>query len=43
MKKRRADDEEVMRKIDELMKDPVRWREYIESRADKALSYWRKR
>ena len=41
--KRRADDEEVMRKLDELMKDPVKFQEYVEARADKALKHWRKR
>jgi len=43
MKKRRAGDEEVMRKLDELMKDPEKFQKYVEARAEKALEYWRKR
>jgi hypothetical protein len=43
MKAREAEDEEVMRKLDRLMKDPAKWREYIESRAEKAVKNWRKR
>jgi hypothetical protein len=40
MKAREADDEEVMRKLDRLMKDPAKWREYVESRAEKAITNW---
>jgi len=35
-------DEEIMRKIDELMKDPEKFDEYIASRLDKAIKNWRK-
>ena len=38
-----TEDEELMRKLDDLMKDPVKWREYIESRAEKAIKHWPKR
>ena len=43
MKAGQAEDEEVMRKLDRLMKDPAKWREYIESRAEKAIKNWPKR
>ncbi len=36
-------DEEVIRKIDEIRKDPEKWEEYIESRLDRAVKNWRKR
>lgn len=35
-----TEDEELMRKLDNLMKDPAKWKEYIESRADKAIKNW---
>ena len=38
-----AEDEELMRKLDNLMKDPAKWKEYIESRAEKAIKHWPKR
>jgi hypothetical protein len=38
-----AEDEELMRKLDNLMKDPTKWKEYIESRAEKAIEHWPKR
>jgi hypothetical protein len=37
------EDEELMRKLDDLMKDPIRWKEYIQSRAEKAIRHWPKR
>ncbi len=40
---RSAEDEQLMRKLDELKRDPEKWREYIESRAEKAIKNWRKR
>lgn len=43
MKSASAGDEEVMQKIDALMKDPEKWREYIASHAERALKHWRKR
>ena len=43
MKTSPKEDEELMRKLDRLMKDPVKWKEYIESRADKAIRHWPKR
>ena len=33
-------DEEVLRKIRELMGDPTKWDAYIVSRADKVLDNW---
>jgi hypothetical protein len=36
-------DEEIMRKIDELRKDPKRFEEYVASRMDKAVKNWRRR
>jgi hypothetical protein len=36
-------DDEILRRIDELRKDPKRWKEYIESRLDRAVKSWRKR
>ena len=43
MKTSSAEDEELMRKLDNLMKDPAKWKEYIESRAEKAIKHWPKR
>ncbi len=43
MKARETEDEEVMRKLDRLMKDPAKWREYVEARAEKAIRHWPKR
>jgi hypothetical protein len=43
MKARETEDEEVMRKLDRLMKDPAKWREYVERRAEKAITHWPKR
>lgn len=43
MKARSAEDEALMRKLDDLMKDPAKWREYVESRAEKAIKHWPKR
>jgi hypothetical protein len=37
------DDEEVIRKIDLLMKDPDKWDEYIASRVERVLKHWPKR
>jgi hypothetical protein len=42
-KTRFPEDEELMRKFDSLMKDPAKWKEYIESRAEKAIRHWPKR
>ena len=39
---RSAEDEQLVRKLDELKKDPEKWREYIESRAERAIRHWRK-
>jgi len=36
-------DEEIIRKIDELMKDPERLKQAIESRMDKVVKNWPKR
>ena len=36
-------DEEVMKKIDELRKDPKKFEEYVASRMDRAVKNWRKR
>jgi len=36
-------DEEILRRIDELRKDPRKWEAYIESRLDRAVKNWRKR
>jgi len=33
-------DEEIIRKIGELMKDPAKWDAYIASRAEKVLDGW---
>lgn len=33
-------DEEILRKIRELMRDPAKWDAYIASRADKVLDNW---
>ena len=38
-----AEDEQLIQKLDELKKDPEKWRQYIESRAEKAIKHWRKR
>ena len=38
MKTSPKEDEELMRKLDRL-KDPLKWKEYIESRADKAIKH----
>lgn len=38
-----AEDEQLIRKLDELKKDPEKRKEYIESRAAKAIKHWRKR
>ncbi len=38
-----AEDDELMRKLDNLMKNPAKWKEYIESRAEKAIKHWPKR
>ena len=43
MKTDSAEDEEVMRKIDALMKDPEKWKEYVASRAERAIRHWPKR
>lgn len=43
MKTPSPEDEELMRKLDNLMKDPAKWREYIEARADMAIKHWPKR
>jgi hypothetical protein len=43
MKAREAEDEEVMRRLDLLMKDPDKWREYVKARAEKAIRHWPKR
>lgn len=42
LKTRSEEDDEVMRKLDDLIKDPVKWKEYIESHAERALKHWRK-
>ncbi len=36
-------DEEVMRKIDEIMKDPKKLEEYVASRLDRAVKNWPRR
>ncbi len=36
-------DEETMRRIDELMKDPKRLREAVESRMEKVVRNWPRR
>ena len=36
-------DEETIRRIDELMKDPKRFREAVESRMDKVVRNWPRR
>jgi hypothetical protein len=36
-------DEEILRRIDELRKDPKKWEQYIESRLDRAVKNWRKK
>jgi hypothetical protein len=33
-------DEEIMRKFDELMKDPKKFKEYVASRMDRAVRNW---
>ncbi len=34
---------EIVRKLDELKKDPKKWEAYMSERAEKALSHWRKK
>ncbi|MDA4136920.1 MAG: hypothetical protein OK449_08025, partial [Thaumarchaeota archaeon] len=36
-------DEEILRKIRELRRDPAKWDAYIASRADKVLDNWPRR
>lgn len=43
MKSTSVEDEEVMRVLDSLMKDPDKWKEYIALHAERALKHWRKR
>lgn len=43
MKTNSAKDEEIMRKLDALMKDPEKWKEYVASRAERAIRHWPKR
>ena len=33
-------DEEIIRKMDEVMKDPKKFEEYVASRLDKAVKNW---
>jgi hypothetical protein len=40
MEKMPASDEEIVRKIGKLMKNPNKRDEYIDSRADRALDNW---
>lgn len=35
-----AEDEKIMRKLDELMKDPQKFDEYVASRLDRAVKNW---
>jgi len=42
MKPSSVEDEGVMRKLDSLMKDPDKWKEYIACHAERALKHWRK-
>jgi hypothetical protein len=35
-------DEEIIRKIDEILKDPERFEEWMASRMDRAVKNWRK-
>jgi len=35
-------DEQILKRIDELRKDPQKWEEHIESRLDRAVKNWRK-
>lgn len=43
MKSSSAEDEEVMRRLDALMKDPEKWKEYVASHAERAIKHWPKR
>jgi hypothetical protein len=43
MKSTSAEDEDIMRKLDSLMKDPEKWKEYVASHAERALKHWRKK
>ena len=40
---RAESDEEIIRKIDELMKDPEKFKQTIESRIDTVVKNWPKR
>ncbi len=40
---RAESDEEIIRKIDELMKDPEKFKQAIESRMDTVVKNWPKR
>jgi hypothetical protein len=40
---RAESDEEVIRRIDELMKDPEKFKQAIESRMDRVVKNWPKR
>lgn len=33
-------DEDILRRIDELSRDPAKWDAYIASRADKVIDNW---
>ncbi len=33
-------DEEILKKIDEVMKDPKKFEEYVASRLDRAIKNW---
>ncbi len=35
-----SDDEEVIRKIDDLMKDPKKFEAYVASRLERAVKNW---
>lgn len=43
MKTNSTEDEQLMQKLDALRKDPAKWKEYIESRVEKAVKHWPKR
>jgi hypothetical protein len=36
-------DEEVIKKIDEILKDPEKYKDHIASNLDRAVKHWRKR
>ncbi len=36
----RESDEEILKKIDEVMKDPKKFEEYVASRLDRAIKNW---